>query len=154
MVSVPAWIGALVAIGVLVAATAAGLLLRRRNGRFRPVAASTMDPVLASLGVVAGTPVTLLQFSSAFCGPCRATRILCSNVASRVPGVRHIEVDAESNLDAARALDIWRTPTLLILDAEGTVRRRASGAPSRAQLYAAVAEVLPQMDLARSSAPE
>ena len=99
-----------------------------------------MNPMLAELGVTADGPVTLLQFSSAFCAPCRATRVLCADVAARVPGVRHVEVDAESHLDAVRALEVWRTPTVLVVDGEGQVRRRASGAPTRAQLLAAVAE--------------
>jgi thiol-disulfide isomerase/thioredoxin len=102
------------------------------------------DPVLAAIGVTAGTPVTLLQFSSAFCAPCRATRVLCAEVARLVPGVRHVEVDAESHLDAVRALDVWRTPTVLVLDATGTVRRRATGPPSRARLLAVVGDVLPE----------
>src|SRR5690606_27694301 len=108
---------------------------------------TTMDATrdtLARLGVTAGTPVTLLQFSSAFCAPCRATRVLCADIAARVPGVRHVEVDAEGNLDAVRALDIWRTPTVLLVDAGLEVRSRASGTPTRAQLLAAVAEVLPE----------
>src|SRR4051794_8880534 len=70
-------------------------------------------------GGVGGTPLTLLQFSSAFCAPCRTTRALCVDVAAKVDGVRHIEVDAESHLDAVRALDVWRTPTVLMIDAEG-----------------------------------
>ncbi|HEX6870065.1 MAG TPA: thioredoxin family protein, partial [Micromonosporaceae bacterium] len=108
-----------------------------------------IDPVLAELGVRSGE-VTLLQFSSAFCAPCRATRVLCADVAATLPGVRHLDVDAESQLDAVRALQIWRTPTVLLIDAAGTVHRRATGAPSRAQLLAAVAEVLPQADLGAS----
>jgi thiol-disulfide isomerase/thioredoxin len=95
--------------------------------------------VLEKLGVIPGTPVTLLQFSTAFCGPCRATRVYCADLARAIPGVRHVEVDAESHLDAVRALDIRRTPTVLVLDAQGTVRSRASGATNRAQLLAAVA---------------
>ncbi len=99
--------------------------------------------MLAGLGVEPGTPVTLLQFSTAFCGPCRATRVLCADVAARIPGVRHLDVDAESHLEAVRTLDVWRTPTVLIIDAAGVIRRRATGAPSRSQLLAAVADVLP-----------
>jgi hypothetical protein len=56
--------------------------------------------------------------------------------------VRHVEVDAEANLDAVRALDVLRTPTLLVIDAHGQVVRRASGQPSKAQLIAAVAPLL------------
>lgn len=97
---------------------------------------------LAALGVRAGTPVTLVQFSSAFCAPCRVTRALCHDVAARVPGVHHLDIDAEKHLDAVRTLGILRTPTLLVVDAAGRIRRRATGAPTRAQLLAAVADVV------------
>lgn len=145
------WSGVLVVVAVLVVATGVGMVLKRRNGNFRETARAVtevpVDTTLADLGVTADTPVTLLQFSSAFCAPCRATRVLCADVAAKVPGVRHVEVDAESHLDAVRALEIWRTPTVLIVDDRGQVRRRASGAPTRAQLVAAVAELLPRTDL-------
>lgn len=101
------------------------------------------DALLAALGVIMGTPVTLLQFSSAFCAPCRATRVICAETATLVPGVRHLEIDAESHLDAVRALDIWRTPTVLLVDAQGRIRQRATGAPNRAQLLSAIASLLP-----------
>jgi thiol-disulfide isomerase/thioredoxin len=137
-----------VAVAVVLMASIAGLLIRRRDGRFRPAATRASDvPTLEALtvealGVAAGTPVTLLQFSSAFCGPCRATRVYCAELARTVPGVRHIEVDAESHLDAVRALEIWRTPTVLVIDAQATIRSRASGATNRARLLGAVADVL------------
>jgi thiol-disulfide isomerase/thioredoxin len=148
--------GVLTALGVLAAASVIGVLLRRRQGRFVPVAepvaeAATPAPDEAAvpvalretLGLSSGTPLTLLQFSSAFCAPCRTTRVLCADVARTVPGVAHVEVDAESNLEAVRELDIWRTPTVLIVDDEGRILRRASGAPTKAQLLAAVAATHP-----------
>jgi thiol-disulfide isomerase/thioredoxin len=98
--------------------------------------------LLASLGVQAG-PVTLLQFSSAFCAPCRAVRRVSAEVAAMLPGVEHVEIDAESHLDAVRALGIWRTPTLLVLDADGRVVKRATGVPAKAQLIAVLGELLP-----------
>jgi len=106
-----------------------------------------VDGTLAGLGVDAATPVTLLQFSSAFCAPCRATRRVLGEVADMVDGVRHVEVDAESHLDAVRALDIWRTPTTLVV-AGGQVVQRASGVPAKAQVVAAVA---PLVEAARVS---
>jgi thiol-disulfide isomerase/thioredoxin len=133
--------GLLTALGVLAVATVAGLWWRRRDGRVRPVTAGPSD--LDGLGVVAGTPVTLLQFSSAFCAPCRATRQVCARVARLLPGVRHVEVDAEDHLDAVRRLEIWRTPTVLVVDATGTVVHRASGVPTAAQVIAAIAPLLP-----------
>ena len=69
--------------------------------------------LLAALGV-GPAQATLLQFSSAFCAPCRALRRVSSEVAAMVTGVQHVEVDAESHLEAVRALGIWRTPTLLV----------------------------------------
>jgi thiol-disulfide isomerase/thioredoxin len=112
-----------------------------------PVAAETGPEVLdrellAALGV-GPAQATLLQFSSAFCAPCRALRRVSSEVAAMVSGVQHIEVDAESHLEAVRALGIWRTPTLLVLDAEGRVAKRATGVPGKAQLIAVLGEVLP-----------
>src|SRR5262245_58423370 len=86
----------IVAVAVaIVVATVVGLALRRRSGRFQRAEEPRMDPLLHGLGVTPGPDVTLLQFSTAFCGPCRTTRALCADVARTVPGVRHLEVDAE-----------------------------------------------------------
>jgi thiol-disulfide isomerase/thioredoxin len=133
--------GLLVAAVVILAASAFGAVRRVRDGNLRGAADRGDRELLARLGVQAGTPVTLLQFSSAFCAPCRATHALCAEVAAGTEGVRHVEVDAESHLDAVRALGITRTPTLLVVDASGRVVRRAAGQPpTRAHLLAAVSE--------------
>ncbi len=101
-----------------------------------------IDPaVLAGLGVDPGERATLLQFSSAFCAPCRAVRRVSAEVAAEVTGVRHVEVDAEEHLDAVRALGIWRTPTLLVLDRDGRVAKRATGVPAKPHLIAALTEM-------------
>ncbi len=139
-------IGPIVGVAALRAATLLGLVWKARDGRFRrqsPVRDEAAAPsVLASLGVRAGTPATLLQFSSAFCAPCRATRRVCAEVVGMLDGVRHIEVDAEQHLDAVRALDVRRTPTVLVIDREGRVVKRASGQPAKAHLIAALAPLL------------
>ncbi|HEY9562522.1 MAG TPA: thioredoxin family protein [Nocardioides sp.] len=85
-----------------------------------------------------GERATLLQFSSAFCAPCRATRRTLGEVAEIVPGVRHIEVDAELHLALVRELGIMRTPTTLVLDASGQEVTRAAGAPSKDQVLQAL----------------
>ena len=85
-----------------------------------------------------GERATLLQFSSAFCAPCRATRRILADVSSTVPGVTHVEVDAEEHLDLVRRLGVLRTPTTLVLDAAGREITRASGAPRPAQVLAAL----------------
>ncbi|HEX3932307.1 MAG TPA: thioredoxin family protein [Nocardioides sp.] len=85
-----------------------------------------------------GERATLLQFSSAFCAPCRATRRTLDDVARTVPGVAHVEVDAEHHLELVRALGVLRTPTTLVLDAEGRELTRATGAPRPGQVLAAL----------------
>jgi len=89
-----------------------------------------------------GERATLLQFSSAFCAPCRATRRILADVSSSVPGVTHVEVDAEEHLDLVRRLGVLRTPTTLVLDATGREITRASGAPRPAQVLAALDRVV------------
>lgn len=141
---VDVWIGLLTLIAVLAAATAFGVAWRSRSGRItdhRQVAPETA--ALGGLGVdPAGAPVTLVQFSSAFCQPCRATRAVLDQVVTMLPDVRHVEVDAESHLDEVRALRVMRTPTVLIVDRAGRVVRRASGQPRVADVVAAVAPLL------------
>jgi thiol-disulfide isomerase/thioredoxin len=142
-------VGLSVLVAALATATGYGLWRRRQEGRLRPVpeAGPPADPTaaaLAGLGVPADGRVTLVQFSSAFCAPCRATRRVLADVAATVDGVDHVEVDAESHLDAVRALGIWKTPTTLVVDAGGRVLHRAGGVPAKAQVIAAVAPLLPQ----------
>ncbi|MFY1679621.1 MULTISPECIES: thioredoxin family protein [unclassified Streptomyces] len=96
----------------------------------------------AQLGAPLGARATLAQFSSAFCAPCRATRRVLGEVAAMVEGVVHIEIDAEARLDLVRELGIARTPTVLVLDAGGRIVRRATGAPRKADVIAALGAAL------------
>ena len=143
----------------LLATLGAGLYRAWSDGRFRgahPVRgvateaseelSSAVDPVQSTRSVLAGTAydeqrgsrATLLQFSSAFCAPCRATRQTLAHVSARVPGVVHVEVDAEHHLDLVRRLGVLRTPTTLVLDGHGCELSRAAGAPRAEQVLAAV----------------
>ncbi len=92
----------------------------------------------AELGMEPGERATLVQFSSAFCQPCRATRRTLAEVAGMVEGVAHVEIDAEARLDLVRELGIRATPTVLVLDRDGRIVRRASGQPRRADVIAAL----------------
>jgi thiol-disulfide isomerase/thioredoxin len=95
----------------------------------------------AELGLPLGPRATLVQFSTAFCAPCRATRRILAEVAGMVDGVAHVEIDAESHLDLVRRLDIRRTPTVLVVGPDGRVAKRASGQPRKADVIAAVGEL-------------
>ena len=138
--------GVWVALAAVVVALGFGAYRVTTDGRFRGThrvrgaevpAAEPAEPVTAS--AVAGTPwqeqlgerATLLQFSSAFCAPCRATRRVLAEVADATPGIAHIDVDAEHHLDDVRRLGVLRTPTTLVLDAHGRELGRASGVPTK-----------------------
>jgi len=90
------------------------------------------------LGQPLGERATLVQFSSAFCAPCRATRQILADVAGMTEGVAHVEIDAESRLDLVRDLGVLRTPTVLVLAGDGRVVRRASGQPRKPDVIAAI----------------
>ncbi|UJV45609.1 MULTISPECIES: TlpA family protein disulfide reductase [unclassified Streptomyces] len=128
---------------VLAAASAYGVLHRRRSGRVRVRGRDGDKRVgAAELGEALGERATLVQFSSAFCAPCRATRRVLADVAGMVPGIAHVEIDAEEHLDLVRRLDILKTPTVLVLDAEGRIVRRATGQPRKADVIAALGEAV------------
>jgi thiol-disulfide isomerase/thioredoxin len=139
-------IGGLIAcLVVLAAATAFGMTWRRRNGRLaapRP-AGGDSSPALgaAELGQPLGPRATLLQFSSEFCAPCRATRQVLADVASGAEGVRHVEVDAAERMDLVRLLDVRRTPTVFVLGPDGRIARRGSGLMNKAEVLHALGEV-------------
>ena len=155
--------GVLVVLGVLALATAFGVYRRVNDGALRAVEmpADTTDAMAlpgtsggsghahegdrlteADLGRSLGERATLVQFSSAFCAPCRATKVVLDDVSGMLSGVAHVEVDAESHLDLVRRLDVRRTPTVLVLDADGLVRVRAAGAPRKADVIAALGTIL------------
>jgi len=140
-----------VAVAALALATAIGLLYRSRNGTMRPAVPAAGVPAgavpagpgltTADLGAPLGARATLVQFSTAFCAPCRATRQVLADVAAMTDGIAHVEIDAESHLDLVRRLDVRRTPTVLVLGPDGRIARRASGQPRKADVIAALGEV-------------
>jgi thiol-disulfide isomerase/thioredoxin len=134
--------GLIVCVVVLALAGAFGMVWKRRNGRMAATPATGGGDALsaAEIGGPLGGRATLVQFSTAFCAPCRATRVILADVAGQLDGVTHVEIDAESHLDLVRKLDIRRTPTVLVLGPDGRITRRASGQPAKADVLAAVSE--------------
>jgi len=150
--------GGLIALAAALAvASVLGLTLRRRAGRFRagpapsapstpsaPSSAPAGPDVLteADLGGPLGRQATLVQFSTAFCAPCRPTRQILAQVAGMVDGVTHVDLDAAARLDLVRRLRINSTPTVLVLDPDGAIVKRASGLPRKADVIAALGSVI------------
>jgi len=157
--------GLIALAAALAVAVAAGFAWQRANGRLRSVrthGAGARAPVAgplmtgAELGEPLGQRATLVQFSTAFCAPCRSTRRILDEVARMTDGVAHVEIDAESHLELVRRLDIRRTPTVLVLGPDGRIAKRATGQPRKADVIAALGNltVLPTAQIGIESDSE
>jgi len=133
--------GLWVVLATLALGLTIGVVRLRRDGRVRGAADGGLTE--ADLGSPLGERATLVQFSTAFCQPCRATRRILEDVRALVPGVAHVEIDAESRLDLVRKLDVMRTPTVFVLDSSGKIVKKASGQPRKADVLNALAAAVP-----------
>ncbi len=117
---------------VLVLASAYGFWWKRSRGAIRSNKAIPGHQLTAAkLGEALGSRATMVQFSSAFCAPCRATHSLLSQMVLSMDDVKHIHIDAESHLELVRELDIRSTPTTLFINKDGVDVGRAAGTPKR-----------------------
>ena len=127
---------------VLVLASAYGFWWKLSRGAIRSNKAIPGHQLTAEkLGEALGSRATMVQFSSAFCTPCRATHSLLSQMVLTMDDVKHIQVDAESHLELVRELDIRSTPTTLFINKDGVEVGRAAGTPKREQVLAALANI-------------
>ncbi len=159
-------VGIVVLAVALIGATAFGLWRRRVDGAFNAtnntnntnetnngtLTHSSNRMTAEQLGESLGRDATLVEFSSAFCSPCRATRRILDRVVDDIDGVTLVEIDAEEHLDLTRQLSVTRTPTVLILDGDGVIRHRAAGQPRYADVVGALGSVIP--GIAKSAGPD
>ena len=127
---------------VLAGATGFGIWYQRTRGEFRKK--KTVNGPKLTTAIVwteLGSRATMVQFSSAFCTPCRATKVLLEDMVKTMPDVRYAHIDAESHLELVRKLDIRSTPTTLFLNGAGVEVGRAMGTPKRAQVQAAISAI-------------
>lgn len=85
----------------------------------------------------------LTLVTSAFCGACARTRAVLADAARFLPEATITEIDVARDPDAAEALDIRFTPTVIIRDASGTQVFRAEGVPTVPQVLTAAVKALP-----------
>lgn len=121
-----------VIFGVLALASVAYWWWKSRDGQVKrvevPGAVSS-----ETLGAKRGYRATFVQFSTPMCAKCPGTTTLLKQVAAQNRDVAHVEIDASERLDLARQFDVMRTPTILVLNTDGVIVARMSGAPSVAQ---------------------
>ncbi|WP_136043019.1 MULTISPECIES: glutaredoxin family protein [unclassified Microbacterium] len=85
----------------------------------------------------------LTLISSSFCGACARTRSVLADAARFLPDATITEIDVARDPDAAEALDIGFTPTVIIRDASEVEVFRAEGVPTVPQVLTAAVKALP-----------
>ena len=85
----------------------------------------------------------LTLVSSSFCGACSRTRAVLADAVRFLPDATLTEIDVARDPDAAEALDIRFTPTVIIRDEQGAVVFRAEGVPTVPQVLTAAVRALP-----------
>ena len=113
-----------------------GLLLRAKKGVIKK--GEKLKVSEGEFGGKYGSRLTILQFSTTFCSECRTAKAIVKDVVKDSKDITYVEVDAESNLDLVRRVDIRSTPTTIFLDSKGFEVARAKGAPKRDQLIKAI----------------
>lgn len=132
---------------LLAAASGAWWVARRRAARFRPQRPlpRTGSPKVPAAKLTStdlaqelGARGTFVQFSSATCATCPQVRRVLAELASSQPGVVHVDLRSEDHMDMVRRFSVFRTPTVLLLDAGGVVHSRTSGPLTAARALAAL----------------
>jgi len=113
-----------------------GLTLRAKKGVIKK--GSRLKISEGEFGGKYGSRLTILQFSTTFCSECRTAKAIVKDVVKDYKDITYVEVDAESNLDLVRRVDIRSTPTTIFLNNNGFEIARAKGAPKRDQLIKAI----------------
>lgn len=88
-----------------------------------------------------GAKGTLLQFSTQYCGQCPGVRRQLAQLAYRLGGLSHLEVDITDRLDVAAHFGISQTPTVLLLDSKGEIVYRFGGIPNLQSLNHEIAKL-------------
>ena len=136
--------GAYVLLAVLALSVAFGIYRKVSDGKLREEIVPPLQGLSEHLHLDHDHPpqVTFLPFSSEFCQPCRVTTKLLDELTNSFPAICHIELDVVEHMDLVKTYGITRTPTTLIIDKSGTVHFRATGVPKKAELTAAVTDLV------------
>jgi len=136
-------------LGLVALATALGLVWRARTGRIQRTRTSATDAdnrISIAGAPEFGTRVTLLQFSTEVCTPCKTTHTLLSGLADELDDGRgeivHVNFDVTSRPDIANQFNLLQSPTTFILDGNGVLQARIGGAPKISDVRAELDRML------------
>ena len=149
-------------IGILALASLFGFYWRSQQGKLK-VANKSKNPALNSVSneelskivrakssfmvnsdlnekhqLQLGKSVTLLQFSTAFCSPCKATAQIISQLVEGMDDVVYIQVASEENFKLVEKFDIKTTPTVIFFNRDGIEVGRAAGIPTKEQVMISI----------------
>jgi thiol-disulfide isomerase/thioredoxin len=127
-------------IVVLLLASAFGFYWRSQQGKLKlnKSAESANNDLNSLINQELGKNVTLLQFSSSFCSPCKATAQIISHLVADMDDVVYIQVASEENLKLVEKFDIKSTPTVIFFNRDGIEVGRAVGVPTKEQVLISI----------------
>lgn len=126
-------IALVVIVGLVAVSSAIGALWRARRGTVHAVSGSTDAAAIRALGV-GEDATTLLQFSTAFCTYCPATRRLLGQLSRDGDGIAFVEYDLTDDIETARRFGVMQTPTVLVIDRGTRIVGRIGGPPRAGEL--------------------
>jgi thiol-disulfide isomerase/thioredoxin len=128
-------------IGVLVLASAFGFYWRSQQGKLKAPAKIHNFISKDEIGIDLAERVTIVQFSSAFCSPCKATAQIISTLIKDMDDVKFVQIKSEENLQMVEKYDIKSTPTVIFFNSHAMEVGRAVGIPTSQQVLASIAAV-------------
>jgi len=138
-----------VLIGLVVLSTVLGLVWRARSGRVQRTSqsgAASENRISIPDAPTFGSRVTLLQFSTQVCTPCKTTHTLLSSLADELDdgsgAIVHVDIDVTSRPEIANQFNLLQSPTIFILDGNGELQSRIGGAPRRADVRTELDRIL------------
>ena len=126
---------------VLLVASAFGFWWRQNQGRMKSARGPHNFISKSEIGVELGSRVTIVQFSSAFCSPCKATAAIIQNLVKDMDDVVYVQIQSEQNIPLIEKFDIKSTPTVIFFNGMGMEVGRAIGTPTTDQVLASIASV-------------
>ncbi|TDQ77314.1 thioredoxin family protein [Sphingobacterium yanglingense] len=76
-----------------------------------------------------------MQFTAAWCGPCRVLNPIVDNIKSQKPAeVDFMRIDVDTQSDIAEEFNIRGVPTIILLDKDGKISWRHTGLASEKEI--------------------